>query len=246
MIPIYICEDRPEMLQQLKQIIQNYCMIEDLNFTITLATQKPSFLLEQLKKNITQGIYFLDITFDEDEINGFELGQQIRTLDSRGFLIYVTTHGELLPETFNFYLEALGYILKDNPEQMSKQIHETLLTIQTLLKNERTETINYFTVESAKTIVHVPIGDIQYFETTKKKHTLSLITKNESIEFYGTLNDLEHRFSHQFIRVHQSFLVNKTHIHFVDKKKRIVYLEGGNFCLVARSKLKKLTLHLTE
>lgn len=110
MVPIYICEDQPEILNQLEESIRNIIMIEEFDSKVVLATKSPEELLQCLKNQRTKGIYFLDIEFPKESINGFELGKEIRKLDSRGFLIYITTHNELLPEIFSYQLEALDYM----------------------------------------------------------------------------------------------------------------------------------------
>lgn len=240
MVPIYICEDQPEILKQLEKSIRNIIMIEEFDFNIVLATKSPEELLHCLKNQRTKGIYFLDIEFPKDSMNGFELGKEIRKLDSRGFLVYVTTHNELLPETFTYQLEALDYILKDDPIRLNHHIKRALSTIQNLLSNELSETRELFTVESASRILHIPVDTIEYFETTYKKHNVALITSDQYIEFHGSLTQIEERLSSGFIRTHQSYLVNRSKIQHIDKKRRLILLKNGGTCLVSRNKLKKL------
>lgn len=240
MVPIYICEDQPEILKQLEKSIRNIIMIEEFDFNIALATKSPEELLQCLKNQRTKGIYFLDIEFPKESMNGFELGKEIRKLDSRGFLVYVTTHNELLPETFSYQLEALDYILKDDPFQLNQHIKKALTTIQHLLSNEFSEVREIFTVESASRILHVPVDTIEYFETTYKKHNVALVTADQYVEFQGNLTQIEKRLSSGFIRTHQSYLVNRTKIQNIDKKRRLILLKNGGTCLVSRSKLKEL------
>lgn len=47
-------------------------------------------------------------------MNGFELAQEIRKFDPRGFIIFITTHAELSYMTFTYKVEALDYIIKDD------------------------------------------------------------------------------------------------------------------------------------
>lgn len=247
MVPIYICEDQPDLLIQLEKNIRNITMIEEFDFNVVLTTKSPEELLRFLQEKQTQGIYFLDIEFPKEGMNGFELGKEIRQLDPRGFLIYVTTHGELLPETFSYQLEALDYILKDDPAEMNNRIRKALKTVQNLLGNESSEVKELFTVESASRILHIPISTIEFFETSYKKHNVALITSEQYIEFKGNLTQIEERLSPYFIRTHQSYLVNRSKIYNVDKRRRMIVLKNGGTCLVSRSKLKELKqIFLTE
>lgn len=59
----------------------------------------------------------------------------------------------------------------------------------------------------------VPIKDILYFESNKRK--IFIVTEQEILELYGKLNEIEETLKTckiSFLRVHQSFLVNYKHI----------------------------------
>lgn len=59
----------------------------------------------------------------------------------------------------------------------------------------------------------VPIRDILYFESNRRK--VFIITEEESFELYGKLNEIEDSLKAckvSFLRVHQSFLVNYKHV----------------------------------
>ena len=228
------------MLKQISKLVQNFCMIEDLDFKISLASDNPKELLKHITANSKQGIYFLDVNLEDDVFDGFKLGKKIREIDPRGFLIYISTHEELLPETFTYHLEAMDYILKDNPEQMIQRVHSSLLTINTLLTHNQSENPDFFTVKSSSRTIHVPLSSIDYFETTHKKHIIGLVTSEEYIEFYGNLTTIEHKLSTSFIRTHQSYLVSIDSIKYIDKKNKLVILNNKSTCLLARSKIKEI------
>lgn len=59
----------------------------------------------------------------------------------------------------------------------------------------------------------VPVRDILYFESNKRK--VFIITNNETFEMYSKLNEIEESLKTckvSFLRVHQSFLVNYKHV----------------------------------
>lgn len=194
-------------------------VINDFHFKIKLATHNPEELYEIVAKAPQQGIYFLDVDLGEDVMNGFELGKRIRAIDSRGFIIYVTTHDELLPETFKYRLEALDYIVKDEPEKLNASITACLEAINKRMASDLRENREYFSVEKGARITYVPVEEIVYFETTAKKHVIAVVTKNDVIEFYGNLFEVEGKLGKGFLRVHRSYLVNSIHIKFCDHKK---------------------------
>ena len=51
------------------------------------------------------GIYFLDVDLKSD-INGIKLGSKIREKDTRGFIIFTTTHLEMSYFAFKYKVEA--------------------------------------------------------------------------------------------------------------------------------------------
>ena len=55
-------------------------------------------------------------------MTGLTLAQEIRKYDPRGFIIFVTTHSEMSYMTFIYKLEALDFILKDEPKELPKII----------------------------------------------------------------------------------------------------------------------------
>src|SRR4051794_9929355 len=107
---IYICEDNLSQLNDIKEIIENYILIEELDMEIILATQNPDELIQVLEDNPpSKAIYFLDIDLNH-QLDGIQLAQHIRQVDDLGRIIFITTHAELAPVTFRYKVEALDYI----------------------------------------------------------------------------------------------------------------------------------------
>lgn len=113
MLNIFVCEDNPAQRQAIVQIIQNTVLIEELDMRLVLETADPYELLEKAASSQDTGIYFLDIDLSSS-INGLQLAQQIRLCDPRGFIIFITAHSELSFMTFQYRVEAMDFVLKDN------------------------------------------------------------------------------------------------------------------------------------
>lgn len=71
-------------------------------------------------------------------------------------------------------------------------------------------------IENAKTVIQVPFHDILYFETSDIVHKVILYTKEEQIEFYGSLSQIE-KSDLRLFKCHKSFLINQKD-HQLDKK----------------------------
>lgn len=59
-------------------------------------------------------------------MNGLVLANKIREYDSRGFIIFITSHSEMSFLTFKYKVEALDFILKDHPQYLQQQICECM------------------------------------------------------------------------------------------------------------------------
>ncbi len=126
MLNIFVCEDDTIQRQTIVQIIQNTVLIEELDMQLVLDTKDPYVLLEKVRASHNTGIYFLDIDLGSN-MNGLKLAQQIRLSDPRGFIIFITAHSELSFMTFQYRVEAMDFILKDNPAETKVKIRECLL-----------------------------------------------------------------------------------------------------------------------
>ena len=171
MIPIYLCDDEPDIRQALCREIKKEILISGYDMEIAAACAGPEELLCSLRKNKRRGIYFLDVDLKDDKYTGFTLGQAIRREDPRGFLVYVTAFGELAFETFRYQLEALDYIVKDDREKMFAGIRKCLASVVERMQNEKDDTREYFTVKFMDTVRHIPMDEILFFETGSRRNS---------------------------------------------------------------------------
>ncbi|GCF95670.1 DNA-binding response regulator [Enterococcus florum] len=247
MVAIYICEDNLIFQQEVKRTIENYLMIQAYNMHVALATADPQALLEEIHEGNERSIYFLDVDLKHESMNGFDLGKQIRQLDTRGFIIFITDHSELLAETFKFRLEAMDYIIKGDLENIQKRVCECLDSAKDRLDAEQKETRRYLPIKSNNERFYIPIEDIYFIETSPHQHKVALYAEDQQIEFFGILNKLEDELGESFIRVHRSYLVNSKKITRIDFKARMIHFEDELSCPFTRSMKNELkTLEAKE
>lgn len=240
MVAIYICEDNPIFQQEIRKTIESYVMIQAYDMHVALATVKPQDVLDTLQKEKSRNVYFLDVDLKDDQMNGFGLGKEIRKLDPRGFIIFITDHSELLAETFSYRLEAMDYIVKGDIENIQRRVRECLDSVQERLLLEQKETRNYLPIKMNNEVFHVAIDDIYFLETSSHKHKVILYAKDQQLDFFGNLQDLEEELGSDFMRVHRSYLVNTKQIRRVDLKANLLYFEDELSCFFSRGKKKDL------
>ncbi len=239
MLNIYVCEDDAAQRRSIVKIIQNTVLIEELDMRLVLDTKDPHMLLEQVKTVPNTGIYFLDIDLGSD-INGMKLAQLIRHYDPRGFIIFITAHSELSYMTFQYRVEAMDFVLKDNPAEAGVKIRECLLNAMERYTLQANRTHKAYTIEACGRKISVDYDDIFFFETSVNIHKIILHASDRQIEFSGTMKELAGTLDGNFVRCHRSFLVNKNNIKEVDAKNRILYFPNGESCLMSTRMMKEL------
>ena len=239
MLSIFVCEDHPAQRRAIVQIIQNTILMDELDMQLVLDTEDPYMVLETVRDSRNTGIYFLDIDLNSS-MNGLKLAQQIRLFDPRGFIIFITAHSELSYMTFQYRVEAMDFVLKDNPAEAKVKLRECLLNAMERHTLQTNKTHKVYTLEIGGRKISVDYEDILFFETSSNIHKVILHAKDRQIEFPSTLKELTSVLDSNFVRCHRAFLVNKNNIKEVDTKNRIIHFSNGETCLMSTRMMKGL------
>lgn len=242
MIDVYICEDNAKQLNSLKKYVQNSIIIEDLDMELVQATNDPHAVLEKIQDSQNTGLFFLDIDLKSD-MNGLVLAQKIRRHDPRCYIVFITSHSELSILTFQYKVEALDFIIKDQPELIQSKIHECLLDAMEKYRSSCNKMTKTFIITLGDHVTTVDLDKILYFETTSNIHRIVLHAENRRIEFTSQLKEVEKQLDYRFYRCHRSCIINKDQIKEVDFSNYIIYMKNGATCpLAVRMKkgLKKM------
>ena len=230
MLKVIIVEDNEKQRKTISEIIENTIIREKIDAKIIESTSKVEDVTACIKEIEDNFIVFLDIDLKQS-INGIKLGEHIRERWPNCFLVFITSHSEMSYLTFEYKLEALDFIIKDNFAQMKGRIEGVLMKAseRSALKPDR----KILGVETDEAIINIPLEEILFFETANASHKIRIHAKDRQIEYYGTLIALTEKLDDNFIRCHKSFVVNKNHIKEVDKMARTVLLDNGEKCFVS-------------
>ena len=234
MIPIFICEDEKNILDYLVSEIKKAILIHGYSMQIKASETNPERLLDECMNGEARGIYFLDVNLKNETYNGFTLAKEIRRIDPRGYIVFVTTHGELVFETFKYKLEAMDYILKDDYEGIGVRIAECLAQVQEHILQEKSCENMYYTVKVFDDIYTIPIQKILYFETSTQEHRIILHTDDMILEYYDNLQNIETELGDEFFRAHRSFLVNRKRVKAIYLKENTIELDNKEVCPISR------------
>lgn len=229
MLSVYLCEDNIDELHYFKQLIKNFITIEDFDMKLTAACTSPFELLNAVSENSTPGLYFLDIDLSSS-INGLELAVKLRERDPRGFIVFITSKNEMAPLAFRYKAEALDYLCKDEPEELSERIHHCMTAAMQRYTSSCNQIHDTITLKLSDSHFVYPKNDIFFIEMSDHPHKIRLHIQNRIIEMTATLKDIEKQLGDDFIRVHKSVLVNRKHILQLDKINCRIILDNGIVC----------------
>lgn len=225
MYKIIVCEDELLQLHQITTLINNYILFHNENFELGLSTQMPYECLEYVNRfHVKNGIYLLDINLNSD-INGIDLAEKLRMMDSQARIIFVTTHDEMAPITFRKRVEALGFIAKDQVLEAFRD--EIYLTLD--LAKERSVDLNKlksknFAYTQGGQVINIDIDDVFLLQASSIPHRINIFTCKSNEELLGSLSEFQKKYP-QLFRCSKSALINIENISRYDVGRKIIYFE---------------------
>lgn len=230
-LSIFIFEDDVVQAQNMRRVVEQICLEEHIPYDFIETTSKEQELLSRIANCTYKPIYFLDIEIKGNSLKGLNVAKKIRAIDDQGIIVFVTTHSELAPISYQYMVSALTFIDKSLPNQQ-RMAAITQCLQHYVQKNQLNVLEDAFIVENTHTSFKVPFQTVEYI-MTDEPHRLILVATNQMIQFYGTLKEIE-QLDSRLIRCHKSYLVNQSHIQAVDSKQQLLYLKSGKTIPVSR------------
>lgn len=225
MFRIAICDDDEVFCNQLEKYMWSYIVNKEIEVDIYYSGEK---IYDVLKNGNYYDILFLDIELNL--MNGVELGKKIRNeLNNNEIqIIYISGKQDYAMELFevrptNFLIKPLEKeVVLYNLNRVMKFIDATNICFECKIGSEWHR---------------IPFGEIIFFESDNRK--VIIHAKSKTIAVYGTLNKIEQNVPRYFVRIHQSYLVNRSYIkHW---KYNGVTLINGDIIPISQSYRKKLS-----
>jgi DNA-binding LytR/AlgR family response regulator len=201
MINIAICDDDVLFTGQMDTMLNDLAKKSFIDTEIEIYEDG-----QELADLINQGerfdIIFLDIEMKRED--GISAAKRIRKIDKNVLIVYVTSHENYMKNSFD--VRPFRFLTKPMEYNVyEKCFHEAC--------EEITTENYYFRYRYQRVNWKVLIKDILYFESQKRK--ILIVTEQEIFIMYGKMNEIEKNLSGEkinFLRVHQSFLVNYRHV----------------------------------
>ncbi|WP_050699013.1 LytR/AlgR family response regulator transcription factor [Anaeromassilibacillus senegalensis] len=225
MISIAYCDDERAALnlypEQVRAAFQHYRRSVEIE-----RFQRPGLLMERIAANNRFDLLFLDISMPD--MNGIELGRQLRKLADDVLIVFVSSHEELVFESFQvtpFRFIRKGHFYQDLEEGIPAIIAE--------LEKRQTE----LQIDNGKEVYRIAPYKILYIESSDKIQ--KLFTLQGTVEIRYKLKELETLLAeYGFIRVHKGYLVNARFIACVNKRE--VVLNTGESIPLSKYRLEQV------
>lgn len=228
MFKIAICDDETIFAAKMEKIIDQYMKSKEISYEISIFNSGKDFM--QIGVGIMKyRAVFLDINMNE--VNGLRVAEWIRQYSEDIFLVFVTAYIDYSLDGYKF--NAIRFLLKDK-NLFSESIQECMDTIF--------DRMNY--VISKKDIKFnegrrkIALNRILFIESYLHKLIFHVMEDQEcAYTLYETLNNIELEYKlYQFVRIHQSYLVNMRHI--VNVKRYEAILSNGMHLVIPKVRYK--------
>ena len=230
MIRIGICDDNVNMLENLKNITSDAFSSYNVDFDIYTYTNGQALLNAHAVEKFD--ILFLDI--DMPGLNGFDISRNLRDDYVNRFIIFVTSHAELVYDSMNF--QPFNFIRKNCAIPLEESIANVTAKLVKHMKQNEKLILKFDNGEN----IDIYVKDIIYIENDK--HYLKYYTtKSETpLRIRGLISELEAKLIYcDFVRVHRSYIVNLRYVSRIDRTGFEVHLKENSKRLPLSKNLKK-------
>ena len=197
----------------LAKFVQNY---SSLNLVGTFSD--PDLIKTQLLKKEDIDLFFIDMEIPDIDIFDF-----ISTLDYLPNIIIISSTDQSALKAFDF--NVVDYLLKPvTYSRFCKAVDKSLKNYSH--KESTNKGSNEIFIKKGFTLVKLELNDIIYIEALE--NYITLYTSNEKYTIHFTMKAIENNLpSGTFIRVHRSFIVNRSMIQTIKEKSLDLMFGSG-------------------
>lgn len=208
MIRVAFCDDDSSLLNQLDDLLEQYCIIQSKEIVYANFCS-PLELLAEIEKGMRFDVIFLDVIMPGAD--GISIAKEIRQFDSVVKIIFLTSSSEFAVQSY-----AVGAFFY----QMKPIVEEDFYGLMDSVISECKMMQRYSLVLRCKNgITRIDLGRLEYCEVIGR--TLLFHMENGKIvESTGSLEELCGKLIQyeNFLRPHRSFLVNMEYIRSISYK----------------------------
>ncbi len=227
MINIAVCDDEIIYANRISDILQQ--IFDEKNVLTQITTYSDSQALLRDIQDRLFDVVFLDI--DMPNLSGFEIAEKVREISIDSYIIFVSAKQELVFESLDYH--PFSFVRKDADDLLYSSLKKVSEGLLEHFRQSRCIQIN----EAYRGPTNIQIKDILYIRS--ENHNLFYYLKDKPSPYRERISmkvRAEELDNYGFIRPHNRYLVNVSHIEFFSPKinkitldnKEIVPVSSGN------------------
>lgn len=228
---IAICDDERECVEQIEACLDNFKKAyKNIKWEVFYSAEE---LLKYYQVHNNEfDVLITDI--EMKSINGIELANQVRSMDSSIIIFFLSSHDEYIRQCFepapaNFWDKPIQY------KQFKLDMEKAIIRAK--------ENSKVFLLKENDTRLRVPYKDIICFLASGKK--IIAQTEKRNYEFYGSCGEYENQwFESNFIKINRGCYINTLHIESMRGQE--IFLKNGNSFPVSRANMKNVKMLFCE
>lgn len=219
MIRIAILDDDKSQQQNTKKLVEEY--FNDLgkeHYELRIFSTATK-LINYIYEHGSFDIYLLDVVMPE--INGIEVGKQLRSMGEKGFVVYLSLESAYSLDAFSVH--AYHYLIKPiQKEQFTRLMDD-------LCKQAKVISKKHVFVKTTESVEQINLDQINYVELIKRRATYFLVDDTNVISttlhqtFENAMQELLK--DHRFTMCGASYVVNLHQISSI-RDMQIIFKNG--------------------
>ena len=215
MLGIAVFDDEKIIVDYVVELIKENL---DVNAKIYKYTKLEEFKGD-CKKGILQKINAIYIDIKIDLLNGIEIAKKIQQENPKIKIIYMKAYSQYSEAIFK--TKPTYLLLKPiKKEQIKKSLERAL---QEEKQNKRIKTFNI-----KGKIFNIEVEKIKYIESNKR--VVIIYEEDLKRRIYGKLDEIEEMLSSNFVRCHQSYIVNLEHVRELNTHEFVLHTRRKSTC----------------
>lgn len=214
MLKIFLSDDDPFFLSLEKEIIERMIAEERIDAALCGTACSGAELLMMVSEE-SESLIFLDIDYGDNQPNGIDITALLKEHAGTSRVVYTTNHAELAMKVLKSGTEPFGFFEKgcdvaELANSLRRYIHMALRLSRSDDDDGKSISLKTGVGETAT----LRVQDILYLEAEKSvSHGITYRTQNGSaITVISTLDAERDKLDDCFVKIHRSFLANKSHI----------------------------------
>ena len=174
----------------------------------------PRLILKQKCYDAFEALTFLqsdqaDLLFLDIQMPGLSGMELASFLHKEQRIIFTTAYANYALEGYEY--NAVDYLLKPITfKRFAQAINKALLTFPVTPSATHTDENDYIFIKSGKQIIKLEYGQILFIEALKEY--VNIVLPDGKVMAYKRMKDLEEQLPDNFLRIHNSYIVNINHL----------------------------------